>query len=59
VQVLPLGQESVQVRGIARTASRYRISGRDLQIDVWYADGRWIGLEALTDGGRRLRYELQ
>jgi hypothetical protein len=59
VRVLPLGQESVPVRGIARTASRYRISGRDLQIDVWYADGRWIGLEALTDGGRRLRYELQ
>lgn len=59
VRVTPLGQESVPVRGMARSASRYRISGRELQIDVWYADGRWIGLEALTDGGRRLRYELQ
>lgn len=59
VQVIPLGQDSIPVRGTPRTASRYRISGRDLQIDVWYADGHWIGLEALTDGGRRLRYELQ
>ena len=59
VRVTPLGQDSVPVRGEPRTASRYRISGRDLQIDVWYADGRWVGLEALTDGGRRLRYELQ
>jgi hypothetical protein len=47
------------VRGDERMASRYRISGPNLQIDVWYADGDWVGLEALTDGGRRLRYELR
>lgn len=59
VRVIPLGQETLAVRGETRTAERYRISGQDLQIDIWYADGRWVGLEALTDGGRRLRYELQ
>ncbi len=59
VQVTPHGQERVRVRGDARVASRYRISGPNLQIDVWYADGDWVGLEALTGGGRRLRYELQ
>lgn len=59
VQVIPQGQERVRVRGDERVASRYRISGPNLQIDVWYADGDWVGLEALTDGGRRLRYELQ
>lgn len=59
VQVTPQGQERVRVRGDERVASRYRISGPNLQIDVWYADGDWVGLEALTDGGRRLRYELQ
>ncbi len=59
VQLIPQGQERVRVRGAERLASRYRISGPDLQIDVWYADGEWVGLEALTDGGRRLRYELQ
>jgi len=59
VQVAALGPDSVPVRGVLRPASRYRISGRNLQIDVWYADGSWVGLEALTEGGRRLRYELQ
>ena len=59
VQVTPQGQERVRVRGEERVASRYRISGPNLQIDVWYAGGDWVGLEALTDGGRRLRYELQ
>jgi hypothetical protein len=59
VQVTPQGQERVRVRGDERVAARYRISGPNLQIDVWYADGDWVGLEALTDGGRRLRYELQ
>jgi hypothetical protein len=59
VRVTPLGQDTLAVRGESRTADRYRISGKDLQIDVWYSDDRWVGLEALTDGGRRLRYELQ
>jgi hypothetical protein len=59
VQVTPQGQERLRVRGGERVVSRYRISGPNLQIDVWYADGDWVGLEALTDGGRRLRYELQ
>jgi hypothetical protein len=59
VQVTSQGQERVRVRGDERVASRYRISGPNLQIDVWYADGDWVGLEALTDGGRRLRYELR
>ena len=43
----------------------YQFSGNSLehraeqvQIDLWYADGQWIALEALALGGRRLRYEL-
>ncbi len=59
VQVTPRGQETVLVRGQLRPASRHRISGPDLSIDLWYADGRWVALEALAEGGRRLRYELQ
>jgi hypothetical protein len=59
VEVTPQGRERVRVRGDERAASRYRISGPNLQIDVWYADGDWVGLEALTDGGRLLRYELR
>ena len=37
---------------------RHRISGTGLQIDLWYVGERWVALEALTEGGRRLRYEL-
>jgi hypothetical protein len=29
-----------------------------MQIDLWYANGQWLALEALVPGGRRLRYEL-
>lgn len=59
VEVTDQGTETVTVRGAERAASRHRISGPGLSIDLWYADGRWVALEALADGGRRLRYELQ
>ncbi|HXV40116.1 MAG TPA: DUF6134 family protein [Steroidobacteraceae bacterium] len=59
VEVTPQGLETVSVRGQPRPASRHRISGPGLAIDLWYADGRWVALEALAEGGRRLRYELQ
>ncbi len=59
VRVTPRGLETVPVRGEQRVASRYRISGQGLQIDLWYAGESWVALEALTQGGRLLRYELQ
>jgi hypothetical protein len=59
VQVTAQGRETVNERGQPRFASRHRISGPALAIDLWYADGRWVALEALAEGGRRLRYELQ
>jgi hypothetical protein len=58
VQVTAQGRETVNVRGQLQSASRHRVSGPGLSIDLWYADGRWVALEALTDGGRILRYEL-
>ena len=58
VTVTPQGAATLLVRGVPRAAQRYRISGPGLQIDIWYADADWVALEALTDGGRRLRYEL-
>ena len=59
VRVEARGTERVTVDGHALAATRHRISAPQLQIDVWYADGRWVGLEAATRGGRLLRYELQ
>jgi hypothetical protein len=38
---------------------RYRIAGRTLAIDLWYAGGEWVALETTARGGRRLRYQLE
>lgn len=51
--------DTVEVRGRQVAAERFRISARNMQIDVWYsADKKWLGLESLTDSGRVIRYEL-
>ena len=58
VSVAEQGTERVNVAGRTVAATRHRLSAPDLQIDLWYADGRWVALEAPTPGGRTLRYEL-
>ena len=59
VRVEAQGTEPVSVSGRTVAATRHRLSAPELQIDLWYADGQWVGLEAATRGGRLLRYELQ
>lgn len=59
VRVEGRGVERVAVGGRSVPATRHRLSAPDLQIDLWYADGRWVALEAPTPGGRLLRYELR
>jgi hypothetical protein len=59
VRVDDRGAERVTVSGRSVSATRHRLSAPGLQIDLWYADGRWVALEAPTTGGRVLRYELQ
>ncbi len=59
VDVSALGTELRSVQGRQVMAERHRIRGPELEIDLWYADGRWIALEAPAVGGRRLRYELR
>jgi len=58
MSITPEGTETVSVRGTPVTASRYRISAPQLQIDLWYAHDLWVALESPARGGRRLRYEL-
>jgi hypothetical protein len=58
VEIRSHGSEPIEVLGRQRVAERHRIAGEGLQIDLWYADGRWVALEALAAGGRVLRYEL-
>lgn len=60
VQVRRFSDDQLQVRGRAVAATSWRISGVAQPIDVWYdADGRWIGLDTVVAGGRRLTYRLQ
>jgi hypothetical protein len=58
VRSTPLGVETVPVRGQDVAASRHRLTGPGLSIDLWYAQGEWVALESSVEGGRRLRYEL-
>ena len=59
VRIETRAPEQVSVDGRLVAASRHRLSAPDMQIDLWYAGGRWVGLEAALRGGRLLRYELE
>jgi hypothetical protein len=58
VTITAQGDDRVEVRGRTLSAQRHRIVAPNLRIDLWYADGQWVALEAPAQGGRRLRYEL-
>lgn len=58
VRWMPLGAESIAVRGQATSANRHRLTAPGLSIDLWYAGRDWVALESALEGGRRLRYEL-
>ena len=52
-----IGYEAISHRGQTIDARRYRLTGKDLQIDLWYSeDNIWLALESLTEGGRIVRY---
>jgi hypothetical protein len=57
VRSTALGVEPLPVRGAATAARRHRLTGPGLSIDLWYAQGEWVALESVLEGGRRLRYE--
>lgn len=61
VDIKKLPQQSVSVAGESVLAERYSIKaqGADIAVEVWYTqDDRWIGLESVVKGGRKIRYEL-
>ena len=50
----------VSVQGQPVAAVRWRLSGTERPLDVWWTeDGRWLGLDATVRGGRRLSYRLR
>lgn len=59
VRLRAVGNDNIMAGGKFTPAKRYQLTGKDLQIDLWYsAQNRWLGLESLADG-RRIRYVLQ
>jgi hypothetical protein len=58
VDVRPLAAAAIEVHGRPTEAQGWRIAGPEQPIDVWYADGRWVGLDATVAGQRRLSYRL-
>jgi hypothetical protein len=58
VAVQAQGEETIEVRGKPAPSRRYRLSGPDLSIDLWFAGRDWVALESAAKGGRRLRYRL-
>jgi len=60
VSITELGDETVTIRGKSRPADAYRITARDMRIEIWYAkdDRQWLALESLAKGDRIIRYEL-
>jgi len=58
VTVTPQGEETIDVRGRPTLSRRYRLDGKNLAIDLWYAGTQWVALESAAKGGRRLHYRL-
>ena len=51
---------TLDVDGGVQPAVRWRLSGTERPLDVWWTDdGRWVGLDATVRGGRRLSYRLR
>lgn len=60
VRIGRAGSGSVDVRGRPVSATRWRIEGTPQPIDVWYsAQGEWVGLDSVLEGGRGLAYRLK
>lgn len=59
VVIEPLPPTSIEVEGTPRPVRGLRISGLPRPIDVWYEGTRWVGLDTVVSGGRRLSYSLR
>jgi hypothetical protein len=60
VAVTPLGAETIRLGDRTVAAQHYRLTGKDLGIDLWYSEDRqWLALQSTTPSGRTLSYRRQ
>ena len=57
VEIDYLGETPLPATQAEMLAHHYRLTARDLEIEVWYSnEDRWLALQSTTRGGRLLRY---
>jgi len=57
VEVLSLGEKTLQLKGREVAALHYRLVTDENEIDLWYSGDRdWLALSSITSGGRQLYY---
>lgn len=59
VDVERIGAETLEIRGEAVPATRFRLTADKVDLTLWYSpDDEWLALESVAKGGRIIRYEL-
>lgn len=59
VRVEKVGNETLEVRGQAVAATRFKLTANEVDLTIWYsADDEWLALESVAKGGHIIRYEL-
>lgn len=57
VDVAYLGEKSLPEDKDSRQGHHYRLTAKQLDIEVWYSDDdQWLALQSTTESGRLLRY---
>jgi len=60
IDVNLIGNESLIIGNKSVIARRYRLQAENIVIDLWYSQSmQWLALQTTTEGGRRLRYQLE
>ena len=59
VRVEKIGNETLQVRGQAVAATRFKLTAYEFDLTIWYSgNDEWLALESVAKGGHIIRYEL-
>jgi len=59
VTVELLGADMLEVRGQQVAAERYKVTGRNIELLLWYSPNEeWLRLESVAKTGHVIRYEL-
>lgn len=54
------GNETLQSQQMSIEATRYQLTGKDIEIDLWYTqDKQWLALQSTTRNGSLIRYQLK